>query len=258
MQIVVGLLRLGHDAYYFETTSTWPYDPIRQTRVCDSDYALPYLKDVAQRFGIADRWAYRRSYSDGAWFGLNRTRAENLLAHADAVLSVAGATGFAKEQLRIGRLIYYGTDPGHHEIGVAEGDERVTNFMAEHHEFVTYGENVGTPQCALPPLQPLRARTRQPVLLDYWKSGAPSKPEFTTVANYRQTGRDIEFRGEPYRWSKHHEFLKFIDVPQRVAQPIELATGFSNLSDEDRQTLVSNGWRLTDAHPFTVDPSTLR
>ena len=34
LQIVAGLRRLGHDAYYFETTSTWPYDPIRQMKVC--------------------------------------------------------------------------------------------------------------------------------------------------------------------------------------------------------------------------------
>ena len=258
MQIVVGLRRLGHEAYYFEITSTWPYDPIRQTRVCDSDYALPYLRRVAEQFGLGDRWAYRRSYSDNAWFGLERAQAENLLAHADAVLSVAGATGFAKEDLRIGRLIYYGTDPGHHEMGVAEGDEKVSKFIAEHDEFVTYGENIGTPHSPLPPLQPLRARTRQPVLLDCWESGAPSKAEFTTVANFRHAGRDVEFRGELYRWSKHHEFLKFIDVPKRVSDPVELATGLGNLSDEDRQTLESNAWRLTDAHPFTVDPFAYR
>ena len=40
MQIVAGLRRLGHDAYYFEITSAWPYDPVRQAAVCDSDYAL--------------------------------------------------------------------------------------------------------------------------------------------------------------------------------------------------------------------------
>ena len=27
MQIALGFLRLGHDVYYFETTSTWPYNP---------------------------------------------------------------------------------------------------------------------------------------------------------------------------------------------------------------------------------------
>ena len=47
MQIAKGLQRLGHDVYYFETTSTWPYDPVRQARVCDSDYAVPYLARVA-------------------------------------------------------------------------------------------------------------------------------------------------------------------------------------------------------------------
>ena len=31
MQIAAGLLRLGHDVHYLETTSTWPYDPIWQT-----------------------------------------------------------------------------------------------------------------------------------------------------------------------------------------------------------------------------------
>jgi hypothetical protein len=28
MQIVTGLSRLGHNVYYFETTSTWPHNPL--------------------------------------------------------------------------------------------------------------------------------------------------------------------------------------------------------------------------------------
>jgi hypothetical protein len=36
MQIVVGLLRLHHDAYYFETTSSWPYDPIQARSMVES------------------------------------------------------------------------------------------------------------------------------------------------------------------------------------------------------------------------------
>ena len=46
MQIVLGLRRLGHDVYYFETTSTWPYDPVSETRVNNTNYAIPYLKKV--------------------------------------------------------------------------------------------------------------------------------------------------------------------------------------------------------------------
>ena len=51
MQIAVGLLRLGHDVYYLEVTSVWPYDPVRKLKVNDSEYAVPYLMGVADFFG---------------------------------------------------------------------------------------------------------------------------------------------------------------------------------------------------------------
>ena len=254
MQIVVGLQRLGHDVYYFETTSAWPYDPIRQTPVGDSDYALPYLARVAESFGLGDRWAYRRSYSDKAWFGLSQSKAEDLLAHAEAVLNVAGATKLAEEGLKVGRLVYYGTDPVYDEIAFAKGEEDTRVFIEEHDDFITYGENIGRPDCAIPPLPRLRARTRQPVLLDLWQSSAPSKKEFTTVSNWKQDGHDIDYQGETYYWSKHHEFLKFIDLPRRADQPIELAMGLAYLESDVLCMLKSNGWRLTDAQALSSDP----
>jgi hypothetical protein len=91
-------------------------------------------------------------------------------------------------------------------------------------------------------------------LLDLWQEGSPLKKKFTTVGNWKQEGRDIQFRGERYYWSKHHEFLKFIDLPRRIGQEIELATGLANLPMDDKTRLESEGWRLIDAHPFTTDP----
>jgi len=258
MQIAAGLRRLGHDVYYFETTSVWPYDPERATAVNDSTYALPYLQRVAAAFDLADRWAYRRSYADKQWFGIDGGRAEDLLAHADAVLNITGATRFAEEGLRVGRLVYVGTDPGVHEIGFAEGDPDTRAIVEEHHDCVTYGENIGKSSCAIPALPRLRATTRQPVLLDFWRGGLPSKNTFTTVGNWKQAGRDLAFRGETYFWSKHHEFVKFIDVPKRAAQPVELATGLDNLGADDAEFLQSNGWRLVDAHPLTLSPQPYR
>jgi hypothetical protein len=254
MQIVVGLRRLGHDVYYFETTSSWPYDPIQQTRVRLSDYSVQYLTKVAESFGLGDRWAYRRSYGDKAWFGLDQGRAEELLAHADLVLSVAGATRFAEEGLEVGRLVYFGTDPVRHEIAFANGVDDIRTLVYEHDEFVTYGENIGSAGCPVPAFSPLRAKTRQPVLLDIWADGQPSREEFTTVCNWRQDGRDIVFEGETYFWSKHHEFLKFIDLPRRMRQPLELAMGLANVEPAVLSMLQSCGWRLVDAHAFTMDP----
>lgn len=275
MQITAGLRCLGHEAYYLEATSAWPYDPICGSLVCTSDYTVSYLARVAESFGLGDRWAYRRSYSDNEWFGMSRSKAEDLLAHADAVLNIAGATRLrTRERLKVGRLIYFGTDPVFDEIAFAKGDKIARRIIDQHDDFVTYGENIGTADCPVPPLPRPRSKTRQPVLLDYWRSGPPSKQEFTTVCNWKQGGRDIEYQGETYYWSKHREFLKFIDLPRQIAVPIELAMGLADarvtrpgfgdqvpalgMTQDERCLLGSNGWRLIDALTFSADPWSYR
>ena len=270
MQITAGLHRLGHDVYYFETSSDWPYDPIRQQKVNDSDYAVPYLARVAESFGLKDRWAYRRSYSDRAWLGMDRTRAEELLKGADAVFNVTGASRLKDDGLESGPLIYLGTDPVIHEIGYAKGNPVSRALVDEHDTCVTYGENIGTDASPLPPLPRLRARTRQPVLLDVWQAGPPTRKAITTVGNWKQMGLDLEFRGQTYLWSKHHEFLKFIDLPRATGEELELAMNLAGrqpirpegheavpaigLEEDGCRLLESHGWRLVDGPAFTTDP----
>ena len=253
-----------------EISSTWPFDPKRKARVCDSEYSLPYLAKVAESFGLGRRWAYRRSYSDKKWFGIERRRAEELLWKADAVLNVSGATRpRTKEGLEIGNLVYFGTDPIYHEVLYAQGDRGARRVIDQHDSFATYGENIGTKASPLPPLPRLKARTRQPILLDLWNSEPPARSEFTTVCNWRQDDRDIEFQGETYFWSKHHELLKFIDLPLKTEQSIELAMGLVDANEtkplgevvpaigmtmEERILLHRKGWLLTDAHTMTENP----
>ncbi len=258
MPFVVGLLRLGHDVYYLETTSAWPFDPETNASVDDSTYAAAYLQRVAAGFGVSERWAYRRSYADKAWLGPVATQAEELLAHADAVLNITGATRLAEEGLKVQRLVYVGTDPVTHELGFASGDARVRTSIDEHDDCVTYGENIGTPRSPIPPLPRLRGATRQPVLLDMWEGTPPPRGTFTTVGNWRQAGHDVVYEGKTYFWSKHHEFLKFIELPRRCRERLELATGLVNLEPGDRALLESWGWNLVDAHLFTLDPWSYR
>lgn len=254
MQIAAGLLRLGHDVTYVEATMMWPYDPEAAERVRDPSYALAYLDRVCASFGMGDRWAYRRRHPKLEWVGPRGRDAEALLAGADAVLNITGATRLARERLEAGRVVYYGTDPGYHELAVASGAPKAQWIVEEHDDVVTYGENLGNDDCTLPALPKLRSKTRQPVLLDLWSAGAPTRAVFTTVSNWRQPGRDIDYDGRTYRWSKHHEFLKFISVPRDGGPRLELATGLVNLGARDRKKLESNGWALKDAHAFTTDP----
>ncbi len=272
MQIAAGLLRLGHDVYYIEMSGNWPYDPVRQSHVADSVYALPYLRSVVERFGLGERWAYQRGYSDKEWFGPVGHRAVELLEQADAVFNITGTSRFGEQGLRAGRLVFYGTDPVHPELLYASGDAMTRQIVDEHDDVVTYGENIGVPGCMVPPLPNLRARMRQPILTDMWaaEADAPTRPVFTTVGNWAQSGRDAHYQGENYLWSKHHEWLKVIELPTRVNCDIELATNLLDPSDiqhgpnervragglngDARGMLLHNGWRLVDGNALSLDP----
>jgi len=90
------------------------------------------------------------------------------------------------------------------------------------------------------------------VVLDFWlpwgeasRGSGTTVDALTTVGNWQQPWRAVTFRGEVYHWSKHYEFLKFIDLPRRTAQAFELA--LSSYAEDDRRLLESHGWRVRHA-----------
>ena len=78
----------------------------------------------------------------------------------------------------------------------------------------------------------------------------------TTIANWRQPWRTVTLNGEVYHWSKHLEFLKFIDLPRRCNQQFELA--LSSLDEEDRRLLDARGWKIRESLGFTTDVDAYR
>jgi hypothetical protein len=252
-QFLVGLARLGHDVSYLETTSAWPYHPHEMTTTSDPGYTLAYLQRALDSFGLGQRWAHRAAYADGAWHGPLASKAEELLASADAVLNITGST--TPEDIRIPcRLVYMGTDPVLPELRVANGDGALLERLRTHQAHFTYGENIGAPDCPIPPLPFPTKPTRQPVVLDFWDGGAPPRRDFTTVTNWEVTGYDCTYKGETYTWSKHHEYLKIIDLPRRTPAKLELAMGLSGVTAEVQALLRENGWSVVDAYETSLDP----
>jgi hypothetical protein len=89
------------------------------------------------------------------------------------------------------------------------------------------------------------------VVLDWWENGQQPGKCFTTIANWRQTGKDLEWNGKIYIWSKHNEFLKFLGVPGRVGGCLELA--LSNVDGDAITLLKSHGWRVVDSVALSRD-----
>jgi hypothetical protein len=271
-----GFRRLGYDVYYIEDTGGWAYNPQQTKEENESEhayavncqYAVSYVAKVMSAYGLQDRWAYR-SRVDGQVFGLSETQVSRLFEKADALVNLTGSTCLLEEHTRIPVRIYLETDPVMRQIEVVRGDRKAIDLLAAHTHHFTYGENLRAPDCGVPVTRFNYLPTRQPIVLDWWTTdqrssseinGRPNIPaRFTTIAKWRQPGKDIEWNGQTYSWSKHIEFLKFIELPRRTQREFELALAWEDEKDEEViPQLTSFGWNVVDAVSLSLDIASYR
>jgi len=241
---LLGLERLGFDAYYVEAHAGTP--SMLMTSADDDSTALAagFISRVMHRFGLDGRWAFHALHADGRCVGMSESELRRLYAEAAVILNLHGATKPRPEHAATGRLVYVETDPCELQVELAERRPETIAFLEPHAAFFTFGENLGQPGCGLPVPEGFTfLPTRQPVLVDLWEArGLPAGPAFTTIGNWRQDWREVTLDGETYRWSKHHEFLKFVDLPSLSGVPLELA--LSSIEEQDRDMLAERGWRV--------------
>jgi hypothetical protein len=259
VQYMLGLKRLGFDVYYVEAHARTPSMFIRSGNDDGSLAAAAFIGDVMRRFDLgADRWAFHALHDDGRCFGLSKTALYRVYRDAAFIFNLHGATAPRPEHVETGRLVYVGTDPVAHEVEVYNGVIETIDYLAPHCAFFTWGENYGNADCGVPPCSPFAfIPTRQPIVVDLWDGfrGGPADT-WTTIGNWRQLWRPVTLDGEVYHWSKHLEFLKFIDLPQRSGQPFELA--LSSLDEDDERRLLERGWRIRRSLDFTGDVDAYR
>ena len=259
MQYVLGLKRLGYDVYYVEAHARTPSMFMTSEHDDSSALASRFIADTMKTFGIADdHWAFHALHDDGRCYGLSLTQLNQLYRSAGLILNLHGGTIPLPEHYETGRLVYLGTDPVEHEIDVYHNVRETIEYLEPHCAFFTWGENYGNPDCKMPVSEQFHFKpTRQPVVLDLWEPfGNGAGESFTTIASWRQPWRVLKFQGEVYYWSKHFEFLKFIDLPQKRAQPFELALG--SYEEEDKSLLERHGWRLREALSVSTDVDAYR
>jgi len=241
LQYVLGFLRLGHDVYYLEDNGACPYDPQVDSVSMDVSYTVGYLRRHFEAHGLGDRWAYR-DYN-GEYYGLTQARVREVLRTADLLVNVSLANAPTDEHRQARRVVLIDTDPPFRQIAVAQGDPATLDLLAAHDVLFTFAENIGGPGWRIPLDGRFRWHsTRQPVVLDLWEPVIDSRAQvLTTVMNWTSYA-SVEFRGEVYG-QKDVEFMKIVDLPRRVSQPLEVALAHPQAP---RDTLLAHGWRLTD------------
>ena len=248
---VVGLTRLGYDVYYVEDSGASPYNPRIKSVVADCSYSVAFVQRLMERFGLGDRWAYWDS-AHNLYYGLSREKLLRLYGEADALLNLCGATWLREEHLRCPVRIYVETDPVGRQIELAQGNPMTKAFLDTHTHHLTYGENLGSPDCPVPLEQFDWKTTRPPLMLDLWEYRfTPQAQRFTTVATWRNDSTGVTFGGEKYYWSKHVNFPLFQDLPQLTSQKFELAL---DTTDAEMAALLrGKGWSLVDPYQKSLN-----
>jgi len=162
----------------------------------------------------------------------------------DAALLINLCGSLKNDELlhRIQRRAYFDLDPGFTQIWAHEWDMD----LSKHNLFFTVGLNIGQPDFDIH-LRGIEWQTvAPPVALEYWPvqtdTGAAN---FTTVGQWR--GQYAVWKDEVYG-PKNGEFLKFIELPRRTPQPIELALLIHETETDDLAALRKNNWRLVNPH----------
>jgi hypothetical protein len=253
IQYLEGFRRLGHDVFYLEDTQRWPYDPVAHAVCDDARPAVAYVANLMARCGLEDAWAYR-DVAEGTLYGASEPALERMLASSDVLVNLSGVMVLREEHLRVPVRVYLETDPVLPQIEIAQGRQFTIDFLAAHTHHFTYGENFGAPDCAVPIERFDYQPTRPPVILEWWAPAGASHGTpaagidgrgFTTIANWRQTNKDIAWKGRMLTWSKDVQFMRFLPLAAQVQTPIELA-----LALDDQATLAKlreAGWAVRPA-----------
>jgi hypothetical protein len=249
---VLGLKKLGFQVYFVEQIDRAHCVGASGAVVSFADSMnLAYFQEVTGQFGLADSAAL--IYEQGeALFGPPWTELIEFAEAADLLINITGHLTVLPLKNRPRHKVYVDLDPGFTQFWHASGNSGPR--LAGHDYYFTVGENIGTPGCSIP-VGDIRWRAiRQPVVLGDWPvSEAGHQDRFTTVASWRGPYGRVEQSGAVFGL-KAHEFRKFIELPKRVKQEVEIALDIQPGDSKDLDQLRHHGWRVVDPKQVVPDP----
>ncbi|HEY3107733.1 MAG TPA: hypothetical protein VGL23_03220 [Chloroflexota bacterium] len=241
LQYLLGLRRLGWEVVFL--------DRLDASTSAEAAPRLGYVAEVMQRFDLGG--AYAVICEGGERFVglsraevLERTRRSALLLNVMGFLTDPEILGLAP------RRVFLDIDPGFGQMWRELG---LHDPFRGHDAFVTIGENLGQPGCAIPTCGLDWITTRQPIVLERWprQSGEPGR--FTSVASWRGAYGPVEYGGRTYGL-RVHEFRRLAELPRLSGQAFELALDIHPADTRDRALLETSGWTLVDPRAVAGDP----
>jgi hypothetical protein len=254
---ILGLQRLGFEVYFVEEIAgAGCRDAAGEPTEFRESVNRSYFERVVAEFGLAERAGLLCDRGeDGTGLGL--VELEAVAAEAELLVNLSGHLSI-ESLLRAPRTrLYVDLDPGFSQAWHA--DPGVDFELAGHDHYATVGLNVGSEGSPIPSGGIEWLPTLPPVVLEQWPAAAaPSSPlRLTTVAGWRAPfGAPLV--GGRQTSLKHHQFRRFLELPERVGAELELALDIHPGDAADLEALRAHGWRIVDPHEVAAGPSRFR
>lgn len=250
LQYVLGFRQLGFDTYYAEelTGEACIDDDWKRTDF-DASANVRFIRGVIDRFDLGERAAVLEAETD-RHIGLSRRALESLAPDIDLLVNVSGRFHLRSVLAAVRCRLYIDLDPGFTQIW--QEQYGVDMNLRGHDAFVTVGLNLGRDDCPLPTCGLRWHPTLPPVVLREWETTEPPGAAYTTVADWRGYS-PVEWKGIWYG-QKSEEFLRLIELPTRVAVPLEVCMAI-HPDEPDLPALLQNRWRLVSprVHAATME-----
>jgi hypothetical protein len=247
LQYLLGLLELGHDAWWLELF--WSRGDAALDRA-----SIDTFRRQADALGVGDRVVLLHlpdSTRDGPqgrveYHGLDEAtfaarRREALLLNIANSATAPYRAGFARTAL-------LDIDPGTFQLWAREWDLGVGG----HDAYLTIGMNLGAPDSPIP-LDGIPWRRVWPTVhLGSWPAQPPPPPgaRYTTVTQWWNNHYAF-LDGDTYDCNKRSGFLPLMPLPGRAGIQLEIAANLHADETEDRALLARSGWRLVDPETVT-------
>jgi hypothetical protein len=244
LQYLLGFQRLGCQIIFVE--------PVKDALLAPPANSLSgaYFRRVCADFGL-ERAAALLLVGTKQTVGLPYEELADVVARADVFINVSGMLADDELTGRIPVRVYLDLDPAFNQLWHAT--QGIDMRFGGHTHFVTVGQAIGRPGCAVPTCGLDWIPTLQPVVLEEWPTAGPIVHDgFTTVGNWRGYG-SIEHQGVFYG-QKAHSLRQFIGLPRRTDAKLMPALAIHAEERKDLAALKENGWILLDPNEVAHDP----
>lgn len=236
LQYLLGLRALGHDVFYLEECGleSWVYNWQTEEHITDLDYPTNYVRNCLEPLGFQNQWIYRAGDRS---VGMELDKFHDICYLADLLIVRGSPISLWRDEYNLPqRRIYIDADPGFTQINLASGHGELVNTIERCDRLFTIGQRVGAEDCPVPTNGKDWLKTLPPVALPYWSMAEDDGATHFSCIMQWHSYREVVYEGVTYG-NKDKEFLQFIDLPQLVKQPFQIA-----LSGGYPNELSQHGW----------------